>query len=89
VVESLLANIGTIEIDNVATWRSLDEVDGSRGSLFGERKTFSLPPDIKLAVTKLCPENIGRSVYSQYRVQDNRQKFTIGISLTREAHGKE
>ena len=44
--ESLLANMGTIEIGNVATWWSLDEVDGSRGSLFGERETFSLPPDI-------------------------------------------
>ena len=37
----------TIEIGNVATWWSLDEVDGSRDSLFGERETFSLQPDIK------------------------------------------
>jgi hypothetical protein len=48
--ESLLANMGTIEIDNVVTWWSVDEVDGSRGSLFGERETISLPPDIKF-----CP----------------------------------
>ena len=45
--ESLLANMETIEIDNVVTWWSVDEVDGSRGSLFGERETLSLPPDIK------------------------------------------
>ena len=42
-----MAYMGTIEIGNVATWWSLDEIDGSRGSLFGERETFSLPPDIK------------------------------------------
>ena len=39
--------MGTIEIGNAATWWSLDEVDGFRGSLFGGRETFSLPPDIK------------------------------------------
>ena len=42
-----MAYMGTIEIGNVATWWSLDEIDGSRGSLFGERETFSQPPDIK------------------------------------------
>ena len=42
-----------------------------------------------LAVTKLCLENIGRSVYSQYRVRGNRQKFIIGFLLAREVHVRE
>jgi hypothetical protein len=39
-----------------------------------------------LAVTKLFLENIGRSVYFQYRVQDNKQKSIFNVLLMREAH---
>ena len=42
-----------------------------------------------LAVTKLCLENTGRSVYSQYRVQDDKQNSIFNVLLMREVHGSE
>jgi hypothetical protein len=39
-----------------------------------------------LAVTKLCLENTGRSVYSQYRVQDDKQNSIFNVLLMRERY---
>ena len=70
--------------------RLLEKGVGNRRNVFNESTIVGSQLYYKvLAVTKLCPENTGRSVYSQYRVQDNKQKSILNVLLMREAHIRE